>query len=117
MPNPFNSTPHTISQIDWKNFSYRDLVKATLTEKEAQEFARTLALLDYGPGPCPGKNGIPCGSPAQLTPKGDQFRCTHRRCDKNFSVRTGTYFEASNISYGQILDYLYLSMTHMTHMT
>ena len=46
-----HTTSHTISQIDWKNFRYRDLIKATLTHQEAQKFARTLALIDCGPVP------------------------------------------------------------------
>jgi len=107
---PQDATP----QIDWSTFNHRDLVKATLTEDKAQQFAYTLGLLDYDSGPCPGKNNVPCGHATRLTSKKDQFRCTYRPCDKKISVRTATYFEGSNLLYSEILDHLYSSMTHMT---
>ena len=60
--------PHTTSQIDWKNFSYRDLVKA-LTGQEAQEFARAVALIDYGPSPALVRTSFLVSTPPELLQK------------------------------------------------
>ncbi len=106
--------PEAPPQIDWKSFSHRDLVLATINEDKAQEFAQTLGLLDFRPVPCPGKNDTPCGNSMQVTSKKNKFRCTHYLCDKQISVRTGTYFEGSNLLYSEIIDHIYCSMTHMT---
>jgi ISXO2-like transposase domain len=88
-----------------QQFTLRNLVTATSTERMSFNFAVTLGLLTPLPGPCPS-----CGAIMRVwyfpVLTGGLFRCT-KACGQSFTLKRGSLFEYSHLTISKLLELTY----------